>query len=171
MCRVAIIGNAAGGKSTLCKQLALAKQLPLHAVDRTQWKPGWQPVPETETRAQLDSLLAHDRWIIDGWGPWDCIVRRFRKSDTIVFVDFPVWIHLWWAVKRQIRAFLRPWTIEKPEGCDLRTVTLRMFQMILHIDRNFTPKLRALVASQKREKDVFHITSPRGLREFVAAHC
>lgn len=59
------------------------------------------PVRETHVRDSLNSLLTGDRWIIDGWGPWDCVVRRLQQSDTIVYIDFPVWIHLWWAAKRQ----------------------------------------------------------------------
>lgn len=44
MCRATIIGNAAGGKSTLCKAIADAHQLPIHAVDKLQWRPGWTAV-------------------------------------------------------------------------------------------------------------------------------
>jgi adenylate kinase family enzyme len=171
MGKVAIIGNAGGGKSVLSKKLARAKRLPVYAVDKYQWKPGWRPVPETDVRADLDSLLTNDRWIIDGWGPWDCIVRRFLESDTIVFVDLPVWIHLWWAAKRQIRALVLPWTIEKPEGCALRWVTVRMFRMILAINKTAMPDIRALVAGHEEDKNVFHITSRKDLRAFVKAHC
>ena len=171
MSKVVIIGNAGGGKSVLSKKLAQAKGLPAYDVDRYQWNPGWQPVPETDVRDDLNSLLTNDRWIIDGWGPWDCIVRRFQQSDTIVFIDFPVWIHLWWAAKRQIRAFLLPWTIDKPEGCSLRSVTIRLFRMILAIDKNVTHKMRALVAQHGEDRQVFHIASRKDFREFVSAHC
>ena len=171
MSKVVIIGNAGGGKSTLSKKLARAKCLPVYAVDKHQWKPGWQPVSKTDVRDSLNSLLTNDRWIIDGWGPWDCIVRRFQQSDTIVFVDFPLWVHLWWAAKRQIRAFFLPWTIDKPKGCSLRSVTVRMFRVILAINKDLTPKLRTLVAQHEKDKDVFHITSRKDLREFVQAHC
>ena len=116
MSKVAIIGNAGGGKSVLSKKLGRAKRLPVFAVDKYQWKPGWQPVPETDVRSGLNSLLSKDEWIIDGWGPWDSVVRRLRAADTIIFIDYPVKIHLWWATKRQIRALLLPWTIDKPEG-------------------------------------------------------
>lgn len=171
MSRIAVIGNAAGGKSTLCRKLALVKQLPLYAVDRFQWNPGWKRKPEKETRKGLDALLDSEKWIIDGWGPWDCISRRLTEADTIIFIDYPLWIHLLWATKRQISAFLLPRNIEKPIGCDLRAITPRMFRMILHIDKAFIPRLRTLVEAQQDNTDVYHITSPKCLAEFVETHC
>ncbi len=40
MTRVAIIGNAGGGKSTMARKLAAARGLPYFAVDKFQWRPG-----------------------------------------------------------------------------------------------------------------------------------
>ncbi len=171
MSKVAIIGNAGGGKSILARKLSQAKRLPLHAVDKYQWRPRWTPAPEGGVRDSLNSLLAADRWIIDGWGPWDCIERRLDAADTIVFVDHPLWVHLWWAAKRQVRALLAPWTLDKPEGCNLLPVTLRMFRTIRTIHQTATPSMRELVASHAGSKDVFHIRSPRDLRRFVSVHC
>jgi shikimate kinase len=41
MQRIAVIGNAGGGKSTLCMQLSQALNIPVHMIDKIQWKPGW----------------------------------------------------------------------------------------------------------------------------------
>ena len=40
MKRVAVFGNAGGGKSTLAKRLAKMTGLPLHPLDLIQYKPG-----------------------------------------------------------------------------------------------------------------------------------
>jgi adenylate kinase family enzyme len=69
MQRVAVIGNAGGGKSTLTRALAAKSGLPLYPVDKVQWQPGWQAVPEAEVTAALDAYAAEPRWVIDGWGP------------------------------------------------------------------------------------------------------
>jgi adenylate kinase family enzyme len=71
MTRVAVIGNAGGGKSTLCRKLSQALDLELFPIDRIQWKPGWIPTPYKEIKHHHDKILSHDRWIIDGWGPLD----------------------------------------------------------------------------------------------------
>ncbi|MDA3835792.1 MAG: hypothetical protein PF495_20665 [Spirochaetales bacterium] len=171
MCKVTIIGNAAGGKSTICKAIAEAHGLPLHAVDKLQWKPGWTPVPEEEVTSEIRRVMANDRWLLDGWGPWETIEERCEKADTIIFVDHSVWIHLWWATKRQIKALVNPKSVEKPDGCDLVPMTWKMYKMIWMINRDLRPKLLKLVESFEGNKDVFHIRSPKELRSFAFEYC
>ncbi|MEA2913074.1 MAG: hypothetical protein QOJ15_5155 [Bradyrhizobium sp.] len=48
MARIVVIGNAAGGKSTLARRLAHGRDLPLVEVDRLLWQPGWQLTPEPD---------------------------------------------------------------------------------------------------------------------------
>ncbi len=171
MCKATIIGNAAGGKSTISKAIVESHELPLHTVDKLQWKPGWSPVPEEDVAKEIRCIMMNNRWLIDGWGPWETIEERFEKSDTIIFVDHNLWIHLWWAAKRQIKALVAPKFVEKPEGCDLAPMTWKMFKMIWMINRDLRPKLLNLVESYKGKKDVFHIRSPKELRRFTLEHC
>jgi adenylate kinase family enzyme len=171
MCRATVIGNAGGGKSTLCKKLKESKQLPLYPVDKLQWNPGWTPVPPEQISEGIREIIKKEKWIIDGWGPWETIEERCEKSDTIILVDHRIWIHLWWAAKRQIKALFRPDSIEKPEGCDLVPMTWKMFKMIWIIHRDLRPKLVALVERYKETKVVYHIRSPRELNAFIAQHC
>lgn len=171
MGRVSIIGNAAGGKSTLCKKLKFAKGLPLFAVDKLQWKPGWIPVPREEVASGIKEIISRDKWIIDGWVPWETIEERFEKSDTIILIDHKVLIHFWWAAKRQLKALLFPDSIEKPEGCNLVPMTLKMFKMIWVIHKTLRPQLLELVEKFRNKKDIFHIESPRELKRFMAKHC
>ena len=171
MGRVSIIGNAAGGKSTLCKKLKVAKSLPLFAVDKLQWKPGWIPVPREDVASGIKKIIIRDKWIIDGWGPWETIEERFEKSDTIILIDHKVLIHFWWAAKRQVKALLFPDSIEKPEGCDLAPMTLEMFKMIWMIHKTMRPRLLQLVEEFRNKVDIFHIRSPRELKRFMARYC
>lgn len=171
MTRVAIIGNAAGGKSTVSKALARAHDLPLHAVDKLQWKPGWTGVPADEVATEIRRIISNDRWLLDGWGPWETIEERFEKSDTIIFIDHSIWIHLWWAAKRQLKALVAPKSVEIPDGCDLVPMTWKLFKMIWVINRDLRPKLLKRVESFQGKKDVFHIRSPKELRAFTLKHC
>jgi adenylate kinase family enzyme len=43
MTRVAVIGNAGGGKSTMCRKLSKALDIEWFPIDRIQWKPRWTP--------------------------------------------------------------------------------------------------------------------------------
>ena len=60
-----------------------------------------------------------------------------------------------------------PWSVEKPEGCDLVPMTWKMYKMIWMINRDLGPRLLKLVESFKGKKDVFHIKSPKELRAFT----
>jgi len=116
MTRIAVIGNAGGGKSTLCRRLSKARELPHFAADVLQWRPGWQPVSKAEFEAIHSSLLTRETWIIDGFGPWEEIEKRFDRADTIIFVDHSLWRHYWWATKRQIASIFHG-RADGPEGC------------------------------------------------------
>ena len=170
MTRVAVIGNAGGGKSTLCRALSKARQLPCYAVDQMQWRPGWSPVPEEEFLRAHEALVAQPTWIIDGFGPWAAVEKRFDLADTIIFVDHPLWVHYWWATKRQIASIFweRP---DGPEGCPMLPVTFRLFRMIWQIHRSLRPKLASAIESQRIHKRIFHLRSPHELAEFRRRHC
>jgi adenylate kinase family enzyme len=165
MTRVVIIGNAGGGKSTLARWLSAMLGLPLHAVDRVQWKPGWQPAPPEEFSAVHGQWLAEPRWIIDGWGDFAAIEERFRAADTIVLVDFPLWRHYWWALKRQVGCLFRP-REDGPPRCPMLPMTWPLLKMIRAIDRDLMPRLREHVVAQRERCRVHHIRTLAELREF-----
>ena len=172
MKRVAVIGNAGGGKSTLCRKLSQARDLPLYPVDRMQWRPGWQPAAPEAVKQQHDQVLPLERWIIDGWGSFDLIEARFQAADTIIFVDHPLAVHYWWALKRQFACLFAP-RPDGPEGCPMLPMTWPLLKMIWRIHHQLRPRLLGLVAQQSARpgKQVFHITSPGQLRQFVEQYC
>jgi adenylate kinase family enzyme len=167
MRRVAIIGNAGGGKSRLAHAIAVKHDLPLHAVDQFQWRPGWEPVPEAEMTKGLDALIAGEKWIIDGWGPWPSLERRFIAADTIILVDHPLWVHFWWAAERQIACARGEGRPDGPEGCNMLDVTQPLFKMIWDIDRGLMPKLRTFIGTLENGRQIHRITSPAQLDEFA----
>jgi adenylate kinase family enzyme len=68
MKRVAVFGNAGGGKSTLAKELGQITGLPVFSVDTIKYKVGGGELPREEyLRAHAD-LLSRSEWIIDGFG-------------------------------------------------------------------------------------------------------
>jgi len=171
MTRVALIGNAAGGKSTLASALAARQQLPLHHVDRLQFRPGWIPLAEDAVAFELDAAAAAPRWIIDGWGPWPTIERRFERADTIVWIDHPLWVHFWWADERQIAVARGGGAARlegQPEG-EARGLTRRLFETIWAVDQ-LKPRLAALVERFAGRCDLHHLTSPEALDAFAATY-
>ena len=60
MKRVAVFGNAGGGKSTLARRLAELTELPLYVLDMMQFNPGGVKVPQHEFLQAHADLLRRD---------------------------------------------------------------------------------------------------------------
>jgi len=166
MTRAMIIGNAGGGKSTVCRAVCAAHGLPYHAIDRIQWKPGWVPTPSTEYDERHRELISREKWLIDGYGSWSSVLDRFEAADTVIFVDHPIWVHYWWATKRQLNSIFsgRP---DGPEGCPMLPVTFRLYRMMWWLHRTMRPRLLAELKKMGADKRVIHIRSPRDLNAFA----
>lgn len=169
MNKVMIIGNGGGGKTTLAYQLAEAYDLPLVEIDTLQFQPGWARTAEPELRQAIQAVYQSERWLIDGFGPWDQIEERARLADTIIFVDHPIWVHFWWACERQIAAALGEQRLGGPPDCDLRDVTKRMFETLWWVHENLRPKLVDLVQQYQATKTVVWIHSPEELDQYKAS--
>lgn len=167
--RVMIIGNGGGGKTTLARELHRRTGLPLHHVDTHQFLPGWQVLDKAALDARLAALAAQERWIIDGFGSRDAIEQRMRLADLIVYVDHPIWLHYWWATKRQLKS-IRGSRAELQPGCNEFSLywTVRLFKVMLKVHREFRPWFLARLAEHRGErKAIVHIRSPREWRAFA----
>ena len=111
MKRIAVFGNAGGGKSTLARRLAEITRLPLYPLDMIQFKPGGGAVPHEEYLKTHADLLRRDEWIIDGFGCKASAWERLAAADTLVYVDLPLATHHWWVTKRFVQGLYR-----NPEG-------------------------------------------------------
>jgi len=46
-------------------------------------------------------LASRSRWIMDGdLGPYDALPVRLSTADTVLLLDFPLWLCLWRALRR-----------------------------------------------------------------------
>lgn len=166
MKRVAIFGNAGGGKSTLARKLAAITGLPLHVIDKMQFRPGGIPVPHEDYLAAHAALVARDEWIIDGFGGMKPAWERFEAADTLVHVDLPLPVHTLWVTKRLVQGlFTDPpgW----PEGSPVFSSSLSSYRVLWPCHRRLTPKYRAYVAEMAERKQVFHLRSRRELKRFL----
>jgi adenylate kinase family enzyme len=168
MKRVAVFGNAGGGKSTLAKRLAELTRLPLYPVDTMQWKAGGAAVPHEEYLKAHADLLRQDAWIIDGFGCTTSAWERFARADTLVHIDLPLVTHYWWVTKRLIKGL---WKAPEgwPDNSPLWSSTLAGYRVIPLCHREMTPRYRQLVAAAAGSKGVYHLRSPAEMTAFLAA--
>jgi adenylate kinase family enzyme len=166
MRKIAVFGNAGGGKSTLAKRLADITRLPLYPLDSIQYRAGGGKVPHEEYLKAHADLLRKDEWIIDGFGcvasAWD----RFSKADTLVYIDLPLITHHWWVTKRLIKGlFVTPegW----PENSPMWRSTMSSYKVLWLCHRRLTPKYRQLVTDVVASKRVHHLKSPAEMTAFL----
>jgi adenylate kinase family enzyme len=168
MKRVAVFGNAGGGKSTIARHLAELTGLPLYVLDMMQFRSGGVKTPEHEFLQAHADLLRRDEWIIDGFGGAAIAWERFTAADTLVYVDLPLLIHYSWVTKRLIKGlFANPqgW----PEDSPLWSSTFSSYRVIPLCHRNLTPKYRLIVAESAASKRVHHLRSVAQIHSFLEA--
>ena len=168
MTRIAVLGNVGGGKSTICSELGRALKIPVYPLDRLaeEARQSCAPRgPKEEFARRHDELIRRDRWIIDGFGSWESMEKRLDAADTIIFVDHPVWVNCWWALKRQLKWILGS-SPDRLYGRPMLPSTRRLFKMIWRGHKR-GPRLLERINARRSGKKVFHIRSPRELREFL----
>lgn len=140
--KIAVVGNAGAGKTTLSRKLSLHHNLPITHVDTIQFLTGMKIRPYRETIEILRQIERQDSWLIDGYGPLDLIEKRFEQSDRVVFIDFPLWRLYWWSSKRHCTNIFskRP---EMPEGCNELNLShmIKLYKTIWKTHKQMRPEL------------------------------
>ena len=175
MRKVAVFGNAGGGKSTLARRLAEITGLPLHVIDTIQFQGRYRPdekdggkIAHEEYLRGHAELINRDRWIIDGFESVALACERFAAADTLVYVDLPVLTHYRFVTKRLLKGLFRNppgW----PENSPVWSSTLDSYRVIGRCHRSLTPKYRQLVADASSSKRVHHLKSPGEMTTFLDA--
>jgi hypothetical protein len=150
----------------LARQLAVITGLPLHVIDKLQFKDGGAAVPHEDYLKLHRDLMAQENWIIDGYGDTTTILERCGVADTLIHVDLSLSVHYWWVTKRLINglfADLDGW----PKGSPLWRSTMSSYRTIPLCDRYLTPRYRRLVTELASSKRVAHLRSPRELAAFL----
>ena len=167
MNKVAVFGNAGGGKSTLSKKLSEIIGLPLHVLDKVQYQSSGVAVPATEYQRIHAQILATDRWIIDGFGCLETLWLRLDSADTLVFIDLPLYLHFWWVTKRMLTGGFNPpagW----PENSPILKSSINSYRTLWLCDRYLTPKYREYITNVKSTKNVYHLRSSQQIEQFLA---
>ncbi len=164
--RVAVIGNAGGGKSMLARTMAVAMDVPHIEVDRLLWRPGWELAPQADYDAAHEKAMAASCWVIDGLGRQESIGPRLQRATWIILVDMPLWVHFWLAAERQI-AWSQGNLDHPPAGGTEPPPTEALFKTIWQVDQDWMPDVRKAVdLERQRGKRIDKITSFDELQHF-----
>jgi adenylate kinase family enzyme len=168
MKRVAIFGNAGGGKSTLARELAAITGLPLYVIDKIKFRPGGAEVPHEEYIQFHSTLVARDEWIIDGFESVTLAWERFEAADTLIHVDLPLALHAFWVTKRLVKGvFVNPagW----PEASPIISSSIQSYRVLWPCHTRLTPKYRTYVSEVAQRKRGYQLCSRQQIRQFLEA--
>jgi adenylate kinase family enzyme len=161
--RIAIIGCAGAGKSTLARDLGTHLDLPVTHLDRLFWQPGWQPTERTRWQEIQRELVAGGQWVLDG--NYDSTLEiRVAAADTVIFLDFPRWLCLSRVIRRTIASRRRD---TQAPGCPDK-VDREFLAWIWNYRREVRPRTLAVVAEHGKDVERHVLTSPRAVRKFLA---
>jgi adenylate kinase family enzyme len=164
MQRVLVIGPGGAGKSTLARRLSERTGLPLVHLDALHWRPGWVAVPREEWSRTIDSLLARERWIMDGnyGGTLD---RRLAACDTVIFLDASRIRCVQQVVKRRLRGRRGP---DMAEGCPER-LTWSFLWWIWTYPTRRRPGILQRLSALRADQHAVVLRSRADVERFLAA--
>jgi adenylate kinase family enzyme len=149
-----------------------SSNIPLYHIDSIQFLPGWEKKPIEECCNILNTLITDESWIIEGLSSRKITKLLLEAADTVILIDYSIWIHWWWAIKRQlmIRNCNRT---ELPENCPEFTVkyTLNLFKCIWKTHKNFRPWIYKKIAKLSDEKQIVYIKTPKYCQKFTQNFC
>jgi adenylate kinase family enzyme len=174
MKKIAIFGNAGGGKSTLSRKLAQLTGLPLYTLDLIQFPNGRYladmkdggKISDEAYRKIHGELLNRESWIIEGYGSVASAWERCAAADTLVYVDLPLHMHYWGVTTRLAKGLLR-----NPEGWPQNSPvwqsSMDSYRVVWLCHTRLTPKYRQLVAEAGASKRTYHLKSRAEINAFL----
>ncbi|MDC5707639.1 adenylate kinase [Vibrio europaeus] len=167
MKKIAVFGKPGSGKSSLSKQLALIKHLPLHQLDSIAFrKDGAAEIREVFDKKHRD-ILSEDNWIIDGLGPLDSFSQRLESADTLIYIDLPYYVSYWLVTKRMLKGLaVKPegW----PEGSSIVKGTINSYKFLRLSPKFWNADFEQRLKSFDENKSVHIIRSLSELNAFIS---
>lgn len=166
MKKIAIFGNAGGGKSTLAKHLAKTTDLPLYPIDSIQYQSGGRQISRDKYLKEHSRLLAKEMWIIDGFGCLESAWERFSIADTLIYIDLSFFTHFLWITKRMFKGL---WVTPEgwPPNSPIFKSTLKSYRVLWLCHRYLTPRYRKYVTDAALTKTVYHLKSAQEIKMFL----
>ena len=160
--RSLVIGCGGSGKSTFARSLAAVTGNPLIHLDREYWRPGWVEPATDEWETAVASLIAAERWVMDG-NYSRTLNQRLERATAVFFLDMPRHYCLRRVLLRtyQYRGESRP---DMTEGCPEK-VDLEFLGWIWNYPRRSRAKVRALLDDYRGT--LVHFSRPAQVEDFL----
>lgn len=160
--RIAILGRSGSGKSTLADKVGKTLGKPVIHLDKIFWNPDWtQSFSErTDWINFVSKMVTEDEWIIEGNYHRSVLEPRIERATTIIFLDYPLIVCLYRALKRK---FLGSKVPDRHEGMKERFGLDFLKYMIVYPNN----KILNSILKYKNTKEVYIIRNKRGVENFL----
>jgi adenylate kinase family enzyme len=102
--RIAVVGRAGAGKTTIALAVGEALGLPVIHLDALFWTADWHAVPRERFEGTHAEAIERDAWVIDGGylgsAGWP---DRARRAEVIVVAEASLLVCLWRVIRRSLR--------------------------------------------------------------------
>ena len=165
--RVAVIGPAGAGKSSLSEKLGELLGLRVLHLDALFWRPGWVRTPEAEWDTIQRRELAGEAWIVDAQYD-DMLPDWFDAADTIVFVDASPLQCLWRVSRRRLDAHPGTGVPAGSQPAPVHRALAKFLRGQWQYRRRVRPELLADLARRGNEQRVVVLRTGGDVRDFLA---
>jgi adenylate kinase family enzyme len=164
--RIAIIGNAGSGKSTLTQKLHKILHLPVYHLDKYFWKPNWVHPNPDEYKKIHDQLCDQDAWIMDGMN-LRVLEYRIGRADIIVFLDIPRYRCFWRIFKRLITNYGKVTASNAPQCPEkVSWQFIKFLKWVWDFNKRYPPRIMELLHAAKG-KEFYVFTTNQEIDQFV----
>lgn len=164
MNRILIIGCGGSGKSVLAVKLGKILDMPVIHLDYHFWKPGWTPTPKDDWKSMVDQLVSRERWIVDG-NFAGTLEKRVKVCDTVIYLDFPVALCLWRAVRRWLR-FKKESRPDMAQGCSEKFDPAFMI-WIWNFRRKTKPRILEVLKEYENSRKIIMLKNRKEFKKFL----
>ncbi|RZM75269.1 hypothetical protein [Leptolyngbya iicbica] len=161
--RIAVVGTAGAGKTTLAQAITARLQIPHIELDALFWQPGWQPSATEEFGDKVTAATAGNDWVVDG----NYLRARlivWERATVVVWLNYSLPLILWRVTRRTIA---RSWQQQELwNGCyeTFRKGFWSRDSIILWVLKTYRPNRRSLpdwlAMPQYRHLQLVELRSP-----------
>lgn len=166
--KIAIVGCAGSGKTTLALELQKKLQLPLYHLDQYYWLPNWERVELATFKAKHNQLCDEEAWIIEG-SYVKFLPYRVQQADVIIYTDLPRYLCMWYVLKRSWNHWGQV-IPGNPEGCKQRILSWKFFgflQWVWTFNKRYRLMILDILDEAKATKKVYILKSFKEMNDFM----
>jgi adenylate kinase family enzyme len=173
--RVVVVGTSGSGKTTVARQLATLMGGVHIELDALNWGANWRDSTTEELQYKVNQAMTALCWALDG-NYSKVRASVWAQADTLVWLDFPLWLNLWRISKRTFLRVVTQESLWAGNRESLRAAVSKegMFYWVLKTHARRRREIpQYLQRDENRHLQVVHLRTPHETTAFlqrVATH-